>query len=172
MSATDSYLIPGSQGDDSHAPLVNGRAIFDFDTGWTVGATFVSVIPGNSMKPDVTGLRKLVSNTRQRTRTVTYTKVGKNTFLHATDKTQLATSFVTGSNADGYTLDRITAYIERTITGSTVTGVPKVAIHSNGTGNLPGTPLCELQMLADYRNRAQPEQRRLARRTLRPGLCF
>ena len=30
----------------------DGRAIFDFDTGWTVGATFVSVIPSNSMKPN------------------------------------------------------------------------------------------------------------------------
>ena len=143
----------------------DGRAIFDFKTGRTESGNtrFVSIIPSNSMNPDVwefgdytvtltdvTGLTRLVSNTSQRPRTVTYAKVGKNTDLHATDKTQLATSFETGSNADGYTLDRITAYIERTITGSTVTGVPKAAIHNNATGNLPGAKLCDLQSLADY----------------------
>ena len=31
-----------------------------------------------------------------------------------------------------------------------VPGVPKVAIHSNGTGDLPGTKLCDLQGLEDY----------------------
>ena len=57
---------------------------------------------------------------------------------------------MTGDNPNGYTLDRVTAYILRTITDSTFSGVPKVAIHSNATGNLPGTKLCDLQMLADY----------------------
>ena len=141
----------------------DGRAIFDFDTGWTVGATFVSVIPSNSMKPngwefvsytvtltDVTGLRNLVSNTRQRPVTVTYAKIGKNTDLHATDKTQLATSFRTSGHTDGYTLDRITAYISLTDGTDTGTGVPKAAIHGDGTSNLPGAKLCDLQSLADY----------------------
>ena len=143
----------------------DGRAIFDFKTGRTESGNtrFVSIIPSNSMNPDVwefgdytvtltdvTGLTRLVSNTSQRPRTVTYAKVGKNTDLHATDKTQLATSFETGSNADGYTLDRITAYIERTITGSTVTGDPEVTILNNATGDRPGTKLCDLQSLADY----------------------
>ena len=137
----------------------DGRAIFDFDTGWTVGATFVSVIPGNSMKPDVwefgsytvtltdvTGLRRLVSNTRQRPTVVSYTLVGLVSGLNV----QQATSFRTGSNPNGYMLDRVTAYIDRFPGGATGTAVPKVAIHSNATGDLPGTKLCDLQMLADY----------------------
>ena len=141
----------------------DGRAIFDFDTGRTVGATFVSVIPSNSMNPDVwefgdytvkltdvTGLRKLVSNTSQRPVTVTYAKIGKNTDLHATDRTQLATSFVTGSNPDGYTLDRITAYISLTDGTDTGTGTPKVTILNNATSDRPGTNFCDLQSLADY----------------------
>ena len=143
----------------------DGRAIFDFNTGWgeSGNSRFVSIIPSNSMNPDVwefgdytvtltdvTGLTQLVTNTSQRPTTVIYAKVGKNTDLHATDKTQLATSFMTSGHTDGYTLDRITAYIERTITGSTVTGVPKAAIHNNATGNLPGAKLCDLQSLADY----------------------
>ena len=143
----------------------DGRAIFEFKTGRDESGNthWVTIIPDNYMKPnvrfygeytvkltDVTGLRKLVSNTSQRPAAVTYAKVGKNTDLHATDKTQLATTFMTSGHTHGYTLDRITAYIERTITGSTVTGVPKAAIHNNATGNLPGTKLCDLQSLADY----------------------
>ena len=137
----------------------DGRAIFDFDTGWTVGATFVSVIPGNSMKPDVwefgsytvtltdvTGLRRLVSNTSQRPIEVLYEVVGDITGTNA----QQAISFRTGSNPNGYTLDRVTAYIRRAITDSSFSGVPKVAIHRNATGDLPGAKLCNLQMLADY----------------------
>ena len=137
----------------------DGRAIFDFDTGWTVGATFVSVIPSNSMNPDVwefgdytvtltdvTGLTRLVSNTSQRPIEVLYQVVGD---FNGTNILQ-ATSFMTGSNDGGYTLDRVTAYIRRTITDSTFSGVPKAAIHSNAAGDLPGTKLCDLQMLADY----------------------
>ena len=137
----------------------DGRAIFDFDTGWTVGATFVSVIPSNSMNPDgwefgsytvtltdVTGLRRLVSNTRQRPIELGYVQVGVVSGLNV----QQATSFRTGSNPNGYTLDRVTAYIERIFLSTTFSGVPQVAIHSNATGNLPGAKLCDLQMLADY----------------------
>ena len=99
-------------------------------------------------------------------------KIGKNTDLHATDRTQLATSFVTGSNPDGYTLDRITAYILLTDGTDTGTGTPKVTILNNATSDRPGTNFCDLQSLADYETGAQPEQRRLARRTLLHGLCF
>ena len=137
----------------------DGRAIFDFDTGRTVGATFVSVIPSNSMNPDgwefgsytvtltdVTGLTRLVSNTRQRPTEVLYKLVGDSSGTNI----QQATSFMTGSNDGGYKLDRVTAYMRRIITDSTFSGVPKAAIHSNATGGLPGTKLCDLQMLADY----------------------
>ena len=137
----------------------DGRAIFDFDTGWTVGATFVSIIPSNSMKPDVwefgdytvtltdvTGLRRLVSNTSQRPIELGYVQVGVVSGLNV----QQATSFRTGSNPNGYTLDRVTAYIERIFLSTTFSGVPQVAIHSNATDNLPGAKLCDLQMLADY----------------------
>ena len=140
----------------------DGRAIFDFDTGWTVGATFVSVIPSNSMNPDVwefgsytvtltdvTGLRKLVSNTRQRPVTVTYANVGKSTAVTPNTNVQRAIAFTTGGHTDGYTLDRITAYISLTDGTDTGTGAPKVAIHRDGT-NKPGAKLCDLQMLADY----------------------
>ena len=161
----------------------DGRAIFDFDTGWTVGATFVSIIPSNSMKPDVwefgdytvtltdvTGLRRLVSNTSQRATALELKQVGKNVFRN--ELQQVAVSFTTGSNTNGYTLDRVTAYVlmRKGDFASSMVPNPKVAIHSNGTGNLPGTKLCDLQGLLDYRDRAQPEQWRLARRTLRPGL--
>ena len=154
-------LYPVGEWDSNY----DGRAIFEFKTGRSESgnARWVTIVPDNYMKPnvrfyghytvtltDVTGLRQLVKNTSQRPATVTYAKIGKNTDLHATDRTQLATSFVTGSNPDGYTLDRITAYIERTITGSTVTGVPKVTILNNATGDRPGTNFCDLQSLADY----------------------
>ena len=154
-------LYPVGEWDSNY----DGIAIFDFKTGRRESGNtrWVTIIPDNYMKPnvrfygeytitltDVTGLTRLVSNTSKRPRTVTYAKVGKNTDLHATDKTQLATSFVTGSNADGYTLDRITAYISLTDGTSTGTGVPKVAIYSNASENLPGTKLCDLQSLADY----------------------
>ena len=141
----------------------DGRAIFDFDTGRTVGATFVSVIPSNSMNPDgwefgsytvtltdVTGLTRLVSNTSQRPTAVSFTTVGLDTVVDATNPFQLATSFKTGSNPNGYTLDRVTAYIDRILGDATGAGVPKVAIHRDGTGDVPGTKLCDLQMLADY----------------------
>ena len=143
----------------------DGRAIFEFKTGRTESGNtrWVTIIPDNYMKPnvrfygaytvkltDVTGLRKLVSNTSQRPVTVTYAKVGKNTVLHATDRTQLATSFVTGRNPDGYTLDRITAYISLTDGTDTGTGAPKVTILNNATSDRPGTNFCDLQSLANY----------------------
>ena len=98
---------------------------------------------------DVTGLRRLVSNTSQRDVAVTYAKVGKDTLAHATKKVELASSFTTGGHTDGYTLDRITAYISMTDGTDTGIGVPRVGIHENAT-SLPGTKLCDLQMLADY----------------------
>ena len=140
----------------------DGRAIFDFDTGWTVGATFVSVIPSNSMNPDVwefgdytvtltdvTGLTRLVSNTSQRPVTVTYANIGKSTAGTPNTTVQRAIAFTTGGHTDGYTLDRITAYISLTDGTDTGTGAPKVAIHRDGTDK-PGAKLCDLQMLADY----------------------
>ncbi len=143
----------------------DGRAIFDFKTGRSESGNtrWVTIVPDNYMKPnvrfygeytvkltDVTGLRQLVKNTSQRPVTVTYAKIGKNTDLHATDRTQLATSFVTGSNPDGYTLDRITAYISLTDGTDTGTGTPKVTILNNATSDRPGTNFCDLQSLADY----------------------
>ena len=142
----------------------DGRTIFDFKTGRgeSGNTRWVTIIPDNYMKPnvrfygeytvtltDVTGLRKLVSNTSQRGASLVYTSIGTNTFLHATDKVQWAASFKTGSNPDGYTLDRVTAYITRTPGFLTGAGVPQVAIHDDGTDK-PGTKLCDLQMLADY----------------------
>ena len=98
---------------------------------------------------DVTGLRQLVSNTSQRPTMVTYAVIGKNTAVTPNATVQRSIAFTTGGHTDGYTLDRITAYISLTDGTSTGTGVPKVAIHGDGT-NKPGTKLCDLQMLADY----------------------
>ena len=154
-------LYPVSEWDSNY----DGFAIFDFDTGRTESGNtrWVTIIPGNSMNPDiwfygyytvtltdVTGLTRLVSNTRQRGTTVTYAKVGKDTLAHATKKIELASSFTTGGHTDGYTLDRITAYISMSDGTDTGVGAPRVAIHSNGASDVPGTKLCDLQMLADY----------------------
>ena len=154
-------LYPVGEWDSNY----DGRAIFEFKTGRSESgnARWVTIIPDNYMKPnvrfygeytvkltDVTGLRKLVSNTSQRGTAVSFVPVGLHTPVHATDKIQYATSFTTGSNPNGYTLDRVTAYIQMTVVTLTGAGVPKVAIHSNGTGDLPGTDLCDLQGLADY----------------------
>ena len=142
----------------------DGKAIFDFKTGRTeFGNTrWVTIIPDNYMKPnvrfygdytvtltDVTGLTRLVSNTSQRPVTVTYANIGKSTAGTPNATVQRAIAFTTGGHTDGYTLDRITAYISLTDGTDTGTGAPKVAIHRDGT-NKPGAKLCDLQMLADY----------------------
>ena len=153
-------LYPVGEWDSNY----DGRAIFDFKTGrGESGNThWVTIIPDNYMKPnvrfygeytvtltDVTGLRKLVSNTSQRDVTVAYANVGKSTAVTPNTTVQRSIAFTTGGHANGYTLDRITAYISLTDGTDTGTGVPKVAIHADGTDK-PGTKLCDLQMLADY----------------------
>ena len=153
-------LYPVGEWDSNY----DGRAIFEFKTGRdeSGNARWVTIVPDNYMKPnvrfygeytvkltDVTGLRRLVSNTSQRPTMVNYALVGKNTAVTPNATVQRAIAFTTGGHTDGYTLDRITAYISLTDGTSTGTGVPKVAIHGDGT-NKPGTKLCDLQMLADY----------------------
>ena len=153
-------LYPVGEWDSNY----DGRAIFDFKTGRSESgnARWVTIIPDNYMKPnvrfygeytvkltDVTGLRKLVSNTSQRPAAVTYANVGKNTAVTPNTTVERSIAFTTGGHTNGYTLDRITAYISLTDGTDTGTGVPKVAIHGDGTDK-PGTKLCDLQMLADY----------------------
>ena len=123
-------------------------------TGLTNGTTYYFEVRGvNSggagQLTDVTGLRRLVSNTNQRDVAVTYANVGKNTAVTPNTTVERSIAFTTGGHTNGYTLDRITAYISLTDGTDTGTGVPKVAIHENAT-SLPGTKLCDLQMLADY----------------------
>ena len=152
----------------------DGRAIFDFDTDWYEeerNTRFVSITTGNLMNPnigyygdytltltDVTGLTRLVSNTNQRRRVLNSHFVGIDAGESETEEIQHATSFKTGSNLNGYTLDSITAYIEVTGDFSTVPGAPAVAIHSSNdnstaddaSDDVPGTKLCDLQGLLDY----------------------
>ena len=153
-------LYPVGEWDSNY----DGRTIFDFKTGRgeSGNTRWVTIVPDNYMKPnvrfygeytvkltDVTGLRKLVSNLNRPLAPLQYLGIGKNP-VAGNRVEQWAVSFTTGSHADGYTLDRVTAYIHMTDGTSTGTGVPKLAIHSNATGNEPGTKLCDLQMLADY----------------------
>ena len=103
-------LYPVGEWDSNY----DGRAIFDFKTGRSESgnARWVTIIPDNYMKPnvrfygeytvkltDVTGLRKLVSNTSQRPAAVTYANVGKNTAVTPNTTVERSIAFTTGSLA-------------------------------------------------------------------------